>query len=115
MATPPQWGGRSPYDIYGSSGPPGPPGPPIRPRRRRGPVVLGFIAIVLIGALALSGARLYDFLRNVANVDNPFQLIPGGLEPPAGSIPYKLKHGQQVNILALGYGGAENDAPYLTD
>jgi LCP family protein required for cell wall assembly len=32
-----------------------------------------------------------------------------------GSIAWKLKHGQQVNLLALGYGGPENDAPYLTD
>src|SRR5438552_11285768 len=28
---------------------------------------------------------------------------------------YKRKHGQQVNILLLGMGGDQNDAPYLTD
>ncbi|HKW72757.1 MAG TPA: LCP family protein, partial [Candidatus Dormibacteraeota bacterium] len=31
------------------------------------------------------------------------------------SIAYKLKHGQRVNVLLLGMGGYENDAPYLTD
>src|SRR5205807_188965 len=30
-------------------------------------------------------------------------------------IAYKLKHGQPVNILLLGMGGEQNDAPYLTD
>jgi LCP family protein required for cell wall assembly len=56
-----------------------------------------------------------SFLRQIANVGNPVQLIQREVEPPVGSIAYKLKHGQQVTILALGYGGAENDAPYLTD
>src|SRR5262249_48494769 len=37
------------------------------------------------------------------------------LHPPEGSIPWKLAQGQRVNLLLLGYGGAENDAPYLTD
>src|SRR2546430_2644562 len=112
MAQPPRWDGRSPYDLYGSRRPPGPPPPPPRPRRG-GRIVAGAVAIVLVGVLAVSGTRLFTFLRSVANIDNPLQLLP--VEPPAGSVPYKLKHGQQVNILALGYGGAENDAPYPTD
>ena len=43
--------------------------------------------------------------------------VVGVAEPPAGSISYRLKHKDPnpINILALGYGGAENDAPYLTD
>src|SRR5207253_10440056 len=36
-------------------------------------------------------------------------------EPAQGTMAYKLKHGQQVNILLLGMGGEQNDAPYLTD
>ncbi len=85
-------------------------------RRSRRPLALVIVALVLVGILGLSGLglRLYDFVRSVANVGNPIGLLPGAEAPP-GSIPFKLKHGQQVNILALGYGGAENDAPYLTD
>jgi LCP family protein required for cell wall assembly len=95
---------------------PAPP-PPRPPRRRRRPLVLVLVAFVLIALIGVSGlaARLYGFLRDVANVGNPVQLIQQQIEPPVGSIAYKLKHGQQVNVLALGYGGAENDAPYLTD
>jgi LCP family protein required for cell wall assembly len=37
------------------------------------------------------------------------------IEPSPGTIAYKLKHGQRVNILLLGRGGYENDAPFLTD
>jgi anionic cell wall polymer biosynthesis LytR-Cps2A-Psr (LCP) family protein len=70
------------------------------------------LAAVLVAALVLGGTRLLDFVRQVGSVGNPLQLVQ---EPPAGSVAYKLKHGQRVNILALGYGGAENDAPYLTD
>jgi len=85
-------------------------------RRSRRPLVLVIVALALVGLLGVTGIglRLYGFLQSVANIGNPAQLLPVG-EPPAGSIAYKLKHGQQVNILALGYGGAENDAPYLTD
>src|SRR5207237_3581379 len=37
------------------------------------------------------------------------------VEPSPGTITYKLKHDQRVNVLLLGRGGYENDAPYLTD
>src|SRR5207244_10428103 len=88
-------------------------GPDYGRRRRRAPVV---IALVLVALLAVSGgylgARVFGFLSRVANVGNPLQLVQ---EPPPGSVAYKLKHGERVNILALGYGGKENDAPYLTD
>ena len=32
-----------------------------------------------------------------------------------GSVGYKIKHGQRLNILLLGYGGPGHDGPYLTD
>jgi anionic cell wall polymer biosynthesis LytR-Cps2A-Psr (LCP) family protein len=91
------------------------PPPPPR-RRRRAPRVIG--AVLLIGLLVAGGLaayRLGDFLHAVVNVGNPVELIQQQVDPPAGSIAYKIKHGQRINILALGYGGAENDAPYLTD
>src|SRR2546430_10061551 len=37
------------------------------------------------------------------------------ISPAPGSIAWKLRNNQRVNLLMLGYGGAENDAPYLTD
>jgi LCP family protein required for cell wall assembly len=42
-------------------------------------------------------------------------VVQSEIDPPAGTIAYKLRHGQPVNLLLLGYGGDENDAPYLTD
>jgi len=85
-------------------------------RRRRLPSVIGailLIAVLVIGAVA--AYRVVGFLHSVANLNNPVDLIKQQVEPPAGSIAYKIKHGQRINILALGYGGRENEAPWLTD
>jgi polyisoprenyl-teichoic acid--peptidoglycan teichoic acid transferase len=87
-----------------------------RPRRRGAPCVVA--AIVLVAVLAVGGVagyRVVGFLQSVLNGANPAQIIQQQLDPPAGSIAYKVAHGQRINVLALGYGGAENDAPYLTD
>jgi anionic cell wall polymer biosynthesis LytR-Cps2A-Psr (LCP) family protein len=84
-------------------------------RRSKAPFValsLLLVGLILAGA---AGYRLYGFLHSVANLGNPFQALQQQVEPPVGSIAWKLKHGQRVNVLALGYGGAENDAPWLTD
>lgn len=88
----------------------------VQPRRRsRAPVVLGAVVGIVLVVAAVGGYRVANFLHDVANVGNPFQLIQKEVEPPVGSVAWKLQHGQQVTVLALGYGGAENDAPYLTD
>lgn len=68
-----------------------------------------FAALVVV--FALVAWRAADFLHGTLNVGNPIEQ----LNPPAGSVAWKMQHGQQVNLLLLGYGGAENDAPYLTD
>lgn len=70
---------------------------------------------MLVGGAGLVAFRFVGFLQRVARVSNPVQLVQQEVEPAPGTIAYKLKHGQRVNILALGYGGKENDAPYLTD
>jgi LCP family protein required for cell wall assembly len=57
-------------------------------------------------------ARAADFLGHFGN---PLQAAADAIAPQPGSVPWKLRVGQQVNVLLLGYGGAENDAPYLTD
>lgn len=72
---------------------------------------LGLILVVAAGILI--GLRVVTFLGTVGNVG--VDSIGKEVEPPAGSIPYKLNHGQRVNVLLLGYGGAENDSPWLTD
>ena len=77
-------------------------------------VAVVFLAGVLLGA-SLAVVRTLDFLHRVVNLNNPVTLIQQAVDPPAGSIAYKLKYGQPVNILVLGYGGPENDAPFLTD
>ena len=89
---------------------------PPRPRRRRAPCVVAAVALVAVLAVGgVAGYRVVGFLQSVLNGANPAQILQQQLDPPAGSIAYKIKHGQRINVLALGYGGAENDAPYLTD
>lgn len=79
------------------------------------PVVALVLILAVVGGAGFAVFRVVGFLQQVAHVGNPVQLVQQEVEPPAGSIAWKLRHGQRVNILALGYGGAENDAPYLTD
>ncbi len=101
MPPPPPGAGRSQYQ---------PPG------RRRAPSIVGavlLVALIVVGGVG--GYRVVGFLRSVVNLGNPAQILQQQLDPPAGSIAYKIKHGQRINVLALGYGGAENDAPWLTD
>jgi LCP family protein required for cell wall assembly len=75
------------------------------------------LVVILLG-LSVAGVRLYSVLSKVTGngaAINPVVVLQQQADPPAGSIAYKLKHGQRINILLLGYGGSENDAPYLTD
>jgi LCP family protein required for cell wall assembly len=70
---------------------------------------------VLVGA-TLTYKRIDDFITATTGHHlNPIGEVVQAVEPAQGTIAYKLKHGQQVNILLLGMGGYENDAPYLTD
>lgn len=89
-----------------------------RPSRRppafkRG--LFGALALVLVVAVVAGGTRLFEFLQSVANLGSPISAFQKQVDPPAGSIAFKLAHGERVNLLMLGYGGAENDAPWLTD
>src|SRR5712692_8604470 len=100
-----------------------------RPRARRSrynvsyrltrsvPAVVGaLVLLVVIVTATLTYKRLDDFVSATTGRHiNPIGEIAQVVEPSPGTIAYKLKHGQQVNILLLGRGGEENDAPYLTD
>jgi LCP family protein required for cell wall assembly len=88
---------------------------PPRRRRSRGPLIAVALILIILVAGGLAVGRTINFLRQSFNLGNPFTAAQQAVDPNAGSIPYKLNHGQQVNVLLMGYGGSENDAPYLTD
>jgi anionic cell wall polymer biosynthesis LytR-Cps2A-Psr (LCP) family protein len=89
-------------------------------RLRRWVRVLPLLLILILLGTVVGGGiyatqRTGHFLKRVVNLNNPVTVIQNEVEPPAGSIAWKIKHGQQINLLLLGYGGPENDAPWLTD
>jgi LCP family protein required for cell wall assembly len=72
--------------------------------------------VAVITAATLTYKRFDDFITATTGQHiNPIGAVVEAVAPPPGSIAYKLKHGQKVNVLLLGMGGYENDAPYLTD
>jgi LCP family protein required for cell wall assembly len=78
-------------------------------------VVAVLLIAVVVGA-TLTYKRFDDFVTaTTGHHINPIGEVVQAVQPSAGTIAYKLNHGQQVNILLLGMGGTENDAPYLTD
>jgi LCP family protein required for cell wall assembly len=79
-------------------------------------VIAVVVLLVVLVTATLTYKRLDDFISTTTGRHiNPIGEVVQALEPQPGTIAYKLKHGQQVNILLLGRGGYENDAPYLTD
>src|SRR5713226_7167137 len=79
-------------------------------------VFVAAVLLVLVVAGTLTYKRLDDFISATTGHHlNPIGEVVQAVEPSPGTIAYKLKHGQRVNILLLGMGGYENDAPYLTD
>jgi LCP family protein required for cell wall assembly len=82
-------------------------------------VPAAIIAVLLLAVIAsgtLVYQRLNDFVRTTTgHALNPVSEIAQVVQPAPDSIAYKLNHGERVNILLLGRGGYENDAPYLTD
>ena len=78
-------------------------------------VVAVLLIAVVIGA-TLTYKRFDDFVTaTTGHHINPIGEVVQAVQPSPGTIAYKLNHGQQVNILLLGMGGEQNDAPYLTD
>src|SRR5437762_740730 len=81
-------------------------------------VPAAIIAVLLLGivtAATLTYQRFDDFMNATTGHHITIGEIAQVVEPSPGTIAYKLKHGQRVNVLLLGRGGYENDAPYLTD
>jgi len=74
------------------------------------------LLVIVVVTATLTYKRIDDFLSATTGRHfNPIGEVVQAVEPAPGTIAYKLKHGQQVNVLLLGRGGYENDAPYLTD
>ena len=79
-------------------------------------VVAGVLLLVVLVAATLTYKRFDDFIAATTGHHlNPIGEVVQAVEPAQGTIAYKLNHGQRVNILLLGMGGEQNDAPYLTD
>jgi LCP family protein required for cell wall assembly len=78
-------------------------------------IVAALLLVVVVGA-TLTYKRLDDFVTTTTGHHiNPIGEVVQAVAPQPGTIAYKLQHGQQVNVLLLGMGGDENDAPFLTD
>src|SRR5712692_4870338 len=99
-----------------------------RPRARRSrysvshrltrsvPALIGAVLLVAIVVTAtVAYRRIDDFLSATTGKHLTLGAVVEAVQPDPGSIAYKLQHGQQVNVLLLGMGGYENDAPFLTD
>ena len=101
-----------------------------QPRRRRASAALGPLrvwlsaraAVAVIAGVALlvaglAGFRVWSTIHAIAPRAQPADLIalvhPQTDEP--GSLGWKIKHDERINILLLGYGGPGHDGAYLTD
>jgi LCP family protein required for cell wall assembly len=76
---------------------------------------------VVLGALLVFGGllvfRAWSALHAISPHAQPgdlITLVQAQSDDPK-SVAYKVKHGQRVNILLLGYGGPGHEGPYLTD
>ncbi len=79
-------------------------------------VIVAVLLLAVVTGATFTYKRLDDFVSaTTGHHINPIGEVVQAVEPAQGTIAYKLKHGQQVNVLLLGMGGYENDAPYLTD
>src|SRR5690242_2361407 len=78
--------------------------------------IVGVLLLAVVLGATLTYKRFDDFVTATTGHHlNPIGEVVQAVQPSPGTIAYKLRHGQRVNILLLGMGGYENDAPYLTD
>jgi LCP family protein required for cell wall assembly len=78
-------------------------------------IIAVMLLAVIVGA-TFAYKRVDDFMTATTGHHlNPIGEVVQAVAPAPGTIAYKLQHGQPVNVLLLGMGGEQNDAPYLTD
>lgn len=76
--------------------------------------VITGLALLLAGLLVF---RVWSAIHAISPRAQPGDLVAllhGQTDEP-GSIGWKVKHDERINILLLGYGGPGHDGPYLTD
>src|SRR2546421_1043987 len=75
-----------------------------------------FLLGVMFGASVVV-VRTVNFVHTLTgqNAGDVVKIVQQAIQPAPGSVAYKLQNNQPVNILVLGVGGEENDAPYLSD
>jgi LCP family protein required for cell wall assembly len=84
------------------------------PRRR---LIAAVGIAIILAAVAYTGVRFYLAASKISGhggVGDVIGLAQNQDDTP-GSLAYKIHHGQRVNILMLGYGGANHDGSYLAD
>jgi polyisoprenyl-teichoic acid--peptidoglycan teichoic acid transferase len=101
-----------------------------QPRRRRASAALGpggvwpyaRAALAVIAGMALLVAgfavfRVWSAIHTISPHAQPQDLITlvRAQNDEPGSLGWKIKRDQRINILLLGYGGPGHDGPYLTD
>lgn len=76
--------------------------------------VITGVALLLAGLLVF---RVWSAIHAISPRAQPGDLVAllhGQTDEP-GSLGWKVKHDERINILLLGYGGPGHDGPYLTD
>jgi len=77
------------------------------------------VAVIAGGALLLAGLlvfRLWSVIHAISPRAQPVDLVTlVHAQDQPGSVGWKVKHDERINILLLGYGGPGHDGPYLTD
>jgi polyisoprenyl-teichoic acid--peptidoglycan teichoic acid transferase len=100
------------------------------PRRRRASAALGpagvwqsaraIVAVIAGVAVLVAGFavfRVWSAIHTISPRAQPQDLISlvHAQNDGPGSVGWKIKHDERINILLLGYGGPGHDGPYLTD
>jgi LCP family protein required for cell wall assembly len=77
----------------------------------------GFVLALLLAVAAFTAFRFWQAATQVNGRAGLGDIIglAQNLEDQPGTLAYKIHHGERVNILLLGYGGAGHDGAYLTD
>jgi len=75
-----------------------------------------FLLGVMFGASVVV-VRTINFVHTLTgqSPSDVVKIVQEAIQPAPGSVAYKLQNNQPVNILVLGVGGQENDAPFLSD
>ncbi|MEA2645886.1 MAG: polyisoprenyl-teichoic acid--peptidoglycan teichoic acid transferase, partial [Chloroflexota bacterium] len=72
--------------------------------------------MLILAVLSYTGYRFYlaAHALNGSGLGDIFQLTQNQDDQP-GTLAYKIHHGERVNVLLMGYGGAAHDGSYLAD